>query len=301
MKKTLFLILLLSSLTTVAQEINCNVQINSDQIEGSNKSAFNTLQQTVSEFLNNTKWTDMTFEEEERIDCSMTIIVGKVEDNLYTCEMQIQSRRPVFNATYFTPLLNFRDRQFVFTYAEFDQLQYQQSVFTTNLTAMLAYYAYMVIGFDLDSYSPLGGTAYFRQAESIVNACQVASMGGTEQAGWKAFERGNRNRYSLINNTLDEAFKAYRTYMYNYHRLALDAMTSNVTNGRAKIAEGLPTVRECNRNRPGSVLVSTFLDTKVDELVQLFTEGEESEKTAVSELLMDLDPTRSEAYAPLTQ
>ena len=301
MRHTLLYILLFLSLGISAQELNCNVQINSDQIEGSNKSVFNTLQQSVSEFLNNRRFTDLNFAAEERIDCNMTIIVSSVADNLFTCEMQVQSRRPVFNTTYTTPLLNFRDKNFVFTYAEFDQLEYQQQVFTTNLTALLAYYAHLIIACDMDSYSPLGGTPYFRIAENIVSTCQVASMGGTEQSGWKAFERGNNNRYSLINNILDEAFKNYRTYIYNYHRLALDAMTANVENARTKIAEGLPLVRECNRNRPGAVLVSTFLDTKADELVQIFSESEEEEKTTIYELLMDLDPTRNEIYTPLAE
>ncbi len=301
MKHILLYVLLFVSLGISAQELNCNVQINSDQIEGSNKSVFNTLQQSVSEFMNNNKWTDMTYSADERIDCSMTIVAMSVEDNLYTCEMQIQARRPIFGTTYYSPLINFRDKKFVFTYAEFDLLEYQQSVFTTNLTAMLAYYAYLIIAYDMDSYARQGGTPYFRQAEEIVNTCQVASMGGTEQAGWKAFERGNNNRYSLINNILDEAFKNYRSFMYEYHRLALDAMIANVANARAKIASQLPVVRECNRNRPGSVLVSSFLDTKSDELVQLFSEGLEEEKTLVYELLMDLDPTRGTTYAPLNQ
>ncbi len=294
-----WILLLVGTMGLGAQELNCNVQINSDQVEGTNKQAFNTLQQSVTEFLNNSNWTDMTYASEERIDCSMTIIVATVEDNLYTCEMQVQVRRPVYGTTYFTPLLNFRDEKFVFSYAEFDQLEYQQNVFTTNLTAMLAYYAYVIIGLDMDSFGRYGGTPYFRMAESIVNTCQIASMGGSEQSGWKAFEKGNRNRYSLINNILDENFKNYRDYMYSYHRLAFDVMATNVTNARAKIAEGLPVVRECNRNRPGSVLVSTFMDTKVDELVQLFADGTSEEKELVAELLMDIDPTRSQAYEDL--
>jgi hypothetical protein len=191
-----------------SQELNCNVQINSDQIQGTNKSVFNTLQKSITEFVNNRKWTEMTFINFERIECTMNIIIKKVESDVFTAEIQVQSRRPIFNTTYSSTLFNFKDNSFTFNYKEFDQLEMNENTITSNLTAVLSYYAYIIIGYDMDSYSRLGGTPYFQAAESIVNAAQ-----GAELTGWKAFE-SNRNRYALINNILDEAFKKYRNYFF---------------------------------------------------------------------------------------
>lgn len=283
-----------------AQELNCNVTVNSDQVEGSNKSVFNTLQQSVSEYVNTMRWTNMTFAEQERIECNMMIIVRSVADNMFTAELQVQSRRPIYGSSYNSTLINFRDDYFNFTYQEFDRLEYQQNVFTTNLTAMLAYYCYLIIGYDMDSYSRLGGTPYFQQCEDIVNAAQSASLEDSEMTGWKAFE-SNRNRYALINNLMDEAFRPYREFVYTYHRLALDEMTQNVANARARIAEGLPLLRTANRARPATYVINTFLDAKSDELVDIFSKGTEEEKKQVYEVLMDIDPTRGNTYEKINQ
>ena len=278
-----------------AQEINCHVTVNSDKIEGSNKQVFETLQKSVEDYINTTKWTNMTFADMERIECNMMIIVSGVSDNEYTCEMTLQSRRPVYGTSYTTPVLNIRDKYFNFTYQEFDRLDYQQSTFTTNLTAMLAYYCYLIIGHDMDSYQRLGGTPCFRMCEEIVNACQSASMEGSEQKGWLAFD-SNRNRYAMINNLQDEAFKKYRNFYYEYHRLGLDEMSGNVTNGRARIAEGLPVLKEAYRARPATYVINTFLDAKADELVDIFRKGTDKEKKEVYDLLIDIDPTRQNTY-----
>lgn len=285
----------LMAVSLQAQEINCTVTVNSDQIEGSNKQVFATLKTSIEEYMNQNRWTNMTYAEQEKIECSMLIIVKAVAENLYTCEMTLQSRRPVYGTTYTTPLLNFKDNAFNFSYQEFDRIEYQQNQFTTNLTAMLAYYCYLIIGHDQDSFQRLGGTPFFQQCEEIVNACQSASMDNIEQKGWLAFD-SNRNRYALINNLLDEAFKKYRNYYYEYHRLGLDEMSGNLTNGRARIAEGLPVIKEAYRARPATYVINTFLDAKADELVDIFSKGTDKEKKAVFELLMDIDPTRQNTY-----
>lgn len=283
-----------------AQELNCSVTINSDQIEGSNKQVYSTLETSIEEYMNQNRWTNMTFAEQEKIECSMMIIVKSVTDNLYTCEMTLQSRRPVYGTTYTTPLLNLNDASFNFTYQEFDRIEYQQNQFTTNLTAMLAYYCYLIIGHDMDSYQRLGGTPYFQACEEICNACQSASMDNIEQKGWLAFD-SNRNRYALINNLLDEAFSKYRNYYYDYHRLGLDEMSANVTNGRARIAEGIPVLKEAYRARPATYVINTFLDAKAEELVDIFRKGTDKEKTDVYNLLMDIDPTRQNTYDKINQ
>jgi len=296
----IFAICLLSLSTAVlipikAQEINCTVTVNSDQIEGSNKQVYETLKSAIEEYMNQNRWTNMTYAEHEKIECSMLIVVKSVTDNTYNCEMTLQSRRPVFGTTYTTPLLNFKDNAFNFTYQEFDRIEWQQNQFTTNLTAMLAYYCYLIIGHDQDSFQRLGGTPFFEICEEIVNACQSASMDNVEQRGWLAFD-SNRNRYALINNLLDESFKKYRNFYYEYHRLGLDEMSANVTNGRARIAEGIPVLKESYRARPATYVINTFLDAKADELVDIFQKGTDKEKKAVYELLTDIDPTRQATY-----
>jgi hypothetical protein len=300
MKKILFILLAICYWPLAfAQELNCTVTVNSDQIEGSNKQVFETLKQAIEEYMNSNRWTNMTYADKERIDCSMLLVVKAYENNMFACEMTLQSRRPVYGTTYMTPLLNFKDNNFNFYYQEFDRIEYQQNQFTTNLTAMLAYYCYLIIGHDQDSFQRMGGTPFFQQCEEIVNACQSASMEQAEQKGWMAFD-SNRNRYALINNLLDEAFKKYRNYYYEYHRLGLDEMSANVTNGRARIAEGLPVLKEAYRARPATYVVNTFLDAKADELADIFAKGTDKEKKTVYEILTDIDPTRQNTYDRIT-
>ncbi len=283
------------ALSLFSQELNCTVTINSDQVEGSNKSVFTTLKQSIEEYVNTLRWTNMTFQEKERIECSMLLVVKGVQDNVFTCEFTCQSRRPVYGTSYYTPTLNFKDNNFVFTYQEYDRLDYQQSTFTSNLTALLAYYCYLIIGHDMDSFAKLGGTPYFQACESIVTAAQSASLDNAEAAGWKAFE-SNRNRYALINNLVDEAFKKYRIFYYDYHRHGLDEMINNTANGRARIAKDIKVLKEAYNARPATYVINAFLDAKSDELISIFQGGTSDEKKLVYELLMDIDPTRQNQY-----
>lgn len=287
---SLVFILLCFSYHAYSQELNCNITINSDQVQGTNKSVFNTLQKSVSEFVNNRKWTEMSFLTNERIECTMTIIVKSVEGDNFTAEIQVQSRRPVYNSNYNTTLFNFKDNDFTFTYKEFEPLEWNESTISSNLTAVLAYYAYIIIGYDMDSFSRLGGTPFFQAAENIVNSAQ-----GSNLPGWKAFE-SSRNRYALVNNLTDEAFKNFRNFFYEYHRLGLDEMSNNPVNARARIAQGIPVLRETNRARPSAVVISTFLDAKSDELINIFSKGTDKEKALVVEILSDVNPTQTQKY-----
>lgn len=283
------------ALASEAQELKCTVTINSDQIQGSNKEVFNTLRSSIEDFVNNTKWTNLTFQDKERIECSMMLVVKSMENNIMSCEFTCQSRRPVYGTSYSTPVLNFQDKTFSFAYQEFDRMDFQQSTFTSNLTALVAYYCYLIIGYDMDSFSRLGGTPYFQVCEQIVTSAQSASLDESEAKGWKAFD-SNRNRYALINNLIDEAFKPYRMFFYEYHRLGLDEMINNVANARARIANGLLVLKEANRARPATYVVTTFLDSKNDELVNIFAGGTAEEKKKVYDLLVDIDPTRMSIY-----
>lgn len=296
MKRLLFIIALaVCGIQLQAQELKCTVTVNSDQVQGTNKEVFNTLKQSIEEFVNTLRWTNMTFQEKERIDCNMLLVVKSVQDNVFSCEFTCQSRRPVYGTSYNSPTLNFKDNNFVFTYQEYDRLDYQQTTFTTNLTALLAYYCYLIIGHDMDSFSKLGGTPYFQACESIVTAAQSASLDNAEATGWKAFE-SNRNRYALINNLMDEAFKKYRVFYYDYHRHGLDEMVNNVANGRARIAKDIKILKEAYNARPATYVINAFLDAKSDELVNIFKKGTSEEKKMVYDLLMDIDPTRQSTY-----
>ena len=289
------LALIAMSIAMKAQELKCNISINSEQVQGSNKAVFTTLQQSMEEFVNTQRWTNMTFQEKERIECSMMIVVKSVQDNMFVCEFTCQSRRPVFGTTYTTPTLNIKDANFTFTYQEYDRMEFQHNTFTSNLTALVAYYCYLIIGHDMDSFAKLGGPPYFQVCEDIVTSAQSASLDNAEMVGWKAFE-SNRNRYALTNNLMDEAFKKYRAYYYDYHRHGLDEMVNNVANGRARIAKDIKVLKEAYNARPATYLVGTFLDAKSDELVNIFKSGTADEKKMVYELLMDIDPTRQDTY-----
>lgn len=273
-----------------AQELNCNLVVNSDQIQGSNKSVFNTLQKSASDFINNRRWTELSFEQDEKIECTMTLIVKRVENDQFTCELQVQSRRPVYNTSYNTTLLNFRDNDIVFTYKEFDVLEFNENQLSSNLTAILTYYVYLILGHDMDSYSRMGGTPFFQAAEQLVASAQSLDM-----PGWRAFE-STRNRYALINNLNDEAFRKYRNFLYEYHRLGLDEMTANAVNARARISSGLPVLREANRARPSAIAIISFLDAKTDEIINIFKRATDQEKKTVIEILTDVNPTQSERY-----
>ena len=296
MRKLLLCSALWLTILVQAQELNMTVNLNTAQVEGTNQQMFETLKQSITEFYNTTRWTDMTVAENERIECSMLIIVKSVTiENLFSCEMQVQSRRPIYNTTYSSPLINFKDNDFNFVYQEFDRIEFQPQQFTSNLAALLAYYAYLIIGYDMDSYTRLGGTPYFQVCENIAQMGQSASTQGGEADGWKAFS-STRNRYALINNLMDEAFHPFREYIYTYHRLGLDIMTENVANGRARIAKDIEVLHTANKARPATYVVYTFMDAKNDELVQLFQKGTADEKKAVYDVCMAVDPTRQDQY-----
>lgn len=292
--------LLVCSLAIHSQELRCTVSINRDQVPSANQQTFQSLEQAITELMNTTKWTNLTFAEHERIDCQLMIVCKSVsETGLYTCEATIQASRPVYNTTYTSPLLNLKDKNFSFTW-NMEPLNVQLTTFEANLPSMLAYYAYLILGYDADSYQRMGGTPYFQQCENIITLCQTASMESVEQVGWQAFER-NANRYSLCNNLLDEAFAPIRQYYYEYHRLGLDEMANNVSNGRARIANGMKALKDSGKARMKNDILTVFLDSKSDEMILIFQGGTDQEKDYVFNLLMELDPTRSDNYERIKQ
>ena len=271
----------------MAQELNARITVNGDKIANANKSVFTTLQNALTEFINNRKWTDATFAVNERIDCSMTIIVNEMEESSFKGEIQVQARRPVYNSSYTTTLLNFRDQQFDFEYMEGEPLEYQENMLTGNLTATVVFYIYIILGLDFDSFSPLGGTAYIQQAQQIVSLAQSQSW-----SGWKAFD-SNRNRHAVATALQDNASEAFRNLWYTYHRKGLDEMAANPDRGRTTIIEALPALQEVKKARPTSVLLQMFSDAKLDEIVLIYSKATTQEKQSGYKLLQEIYPTET--------
>lgn len=300
MRKLILFCAFLLCVCVSAQELKCNLIVNSAAIEGTNKQIFSTLEADLRDFMDSHRWTELVYAENERIECNFTILVKEVVDDLFRCELQVQASRPVYGSSYTTSLVNIRDQEFNFRYKEFDPIEINSSTFESNLTAVMAYYAYIIIGFDLDSFSRLGGTSAFSMAEQIVNTCQSRSD-EAESSGWKMTFGSNRNRYSLSANLNDDRFTPLREYYYEYHRLALDNMATNVDNARARIAEKIKLLRDLNRSNPSAALIISFLDSKNDELINVFKKGTAEEKKTVHETLVAVNPTLSSRYDEILQ
>ncbi|MCC8134932.1 MAG: DUF4835 family protein [Tannerellaceae bacterium] len=271
-----------------AQEINARVTINGDKIQTTNANLFTTLQNALTEFINNRRWTDATFSVNERIDCTMTIILDEMNDNSFTGEIQVQARRPVYNSSYTTTLLNFRDRQLNFEYTEYEPLEYSDQTLYNNLTATVMFYIYVILGLDFDSFSLKGGSAYYQQAQQIVNMAQ--SQGSW--SGWRAFDT-NTNRHAVITALTDNTSDTFRTMWYTYHRRGLDEMAANPDRGRTTIIEVLPALEQVKSTRPSSVVLQMFSDAKLDEIVAIYSRANTQEKQAGYKMLSNLYPAET--------
>ena len=282
------------------QELICNVQVITQQIQGTNKQVFQTLQSAMNEFLNNTSWTGHTYAVNERIECTMMFnLKEQVSVDEYKGTLQIQARRPVFNSSFNSVMLNYVDNDLQFKYIEFQPLEFSETQHLSNLTSLLAYYAYIIIGMDYDSYSPEGGTPYFQLAEKIVNNAQNAV-----EKGWRAMESTSRkNRYWLISNILNEDFTPIRDFTYKYHRMGLDMMYQKTNEARTNIAEYLKLLQQVSREKPDPFMyyLQVVLDAKSDELVNIFKEAFQEEKTRVFALLNEIDPSHKNKYEQIIQ
>lgn len=295
-KPFVFIIILFSPFVLSAQELNCQVQISSPGMNETDRQILRTLQSTLYEFINQTNWTDYKFESLERIEASILITVNeKIGSDEYRGSIQVQSRRPVFQTSYSTPVLNHNDRDFTFKYVENQPLEFADNTFTSNLSAVMAYYAYIIIGFDFDTFSPMGGTPFFEKAQTIVNLAQ-----NTSEPGWKSFE-GQRNRYWLVENLFNSQYSGIRQAMYAYHRNGFDKMTENMDLARAEVTNALGMLQKVHRQRPGGYLMSIIMTTKNDELVNLFSEAPAMEKNQVVQILTEIDPANSSKYRKITQ
>ena len=295
-----FLIILLSGTEVIhSQELNCNVQVSAQKIQGSNRQVFESMQRDIYEFMNNTVWTNHVFSYAERIDCNILInLTDQYSADEFKGTIQIQLSRPIFNTTYNSTMLNFIDNNFQFRYVEFQPLEFDPNSYRSSLVSVLAYYTYMIIGFDYDSFSTLGGTEFFQVAEKIVTNAQNAS-----EPGWKPYDGSrNRNRYWLVKNALDKEYEGVRRFIHEYNINGLDKMESKTAEARTSIAESLKLIQEVYRAKPDPYmyLIQVILESKADELVNIFSEAFPEEKSRVIQILTEIDPGNKTKYEKIT-
>jgi hypothetical protein len=299
LKYYLLVFLFLSTKTVGSQELNCNVQISAQKIQGSNRQVFESMQRDIYEFMNNTVWTNHVFSYAERIDCNIIMnLTEQLSADEFRGTIQIQLRRPVFNTTYNSTMLNFMDNNFQFRYVEFQPLEFDPNSYRSSLVSVLAYYAYVILGFDYDSYSFEGGSEFFQVAEKIVTNAQNAA-----EPGWKPYDGSrNRNRYWLIKNILDKEYEGIRRFIYEYDINGLDKMESKITEARASIVESLRLIQEVYRAKPDPFmyLIQIIMESKAEELINIFSDAFAEEKSRVMQILTEIDPGNKSKYEKIT-
>lgn len=282
--------------TAQAQELNAQVSINRSQVSNTKGEVFDALQKTMTDFLNEHKWTDLTFRDNEKIQCTFNLTVNTYSDtdNSFTCTLLLSSSRPVYGSSYTTTAYSVRDPQFTFIFREHDQLEYNSNNIDNNLVALMAYYAYMIIGMDMDTMAPLGGTPYLQTAEQIVQAGQTLDF-----PGWKAFD-DSKNRFGLLNDYLDGSMECMRQWEYVYHRQGLDRMAEAPDSARAAIADGLDLLRQAHEAKTMSQVPQLFTEYKREELLNIFTtKGTKEEKEKAYDILFAIDASQNEAWKKL--
>lgn len=274
-----------------AQELDAKVVVNASKIQGTDNAVFTTLETAISEFLNTRKWSNAQYSNREKITCSFNFIVNEyANEGTFSCELIVQSNRPVFNTSYNTVVFSFRDPAVAFSYVEFDKLEFSDDVVSNNLTAVLAYYAYLIIGLDMDTFAPKGGTDILLKAENVVNNAQMLDV-----AGWKAFD-DDKNRHAIINDYMNGSLEPLRQLLYDYHRGGLDEMAQNAERGRGNITTALALLQKAKDNKPMSALPGLFTEIKQDELLNIYSKGTTKEKEDVSKILSNVNPSLSNEW-----
>lgn len=291
-----FLLFLMMMAAMPAQDFQCQLSVNSQQIAGSNRNKFNTLQQELYKFVNDRKWCQYTLKTNERIECAIQITLSEMSGDTYTGTMTIQLQRPIFNTNYKSPVLNFQDKNVKFTYEEGAPLEYVENSNISQLTSLIAYYLNIFLALDFDTFSLNGGEPYYTLAQGIVNACQTAT-----EPGWKSYETGQRNRYWMTENLTNPTYSKLHEFLYKYHRLGLDVMSESVDIGRASVLDAIRDLQKVNSQKSNIYIVQIFVQAKSDEIVNIFKEATPVEKTEVVRLMKQLDPSNSAKYNAINQ
>lgn len=292
-KFLLFLLCTIAVFSAQAQELNCTVTIDAEQTGQPNLQVFRTLETQLREFVNNTKWTDKTYKNQERIDCNMSLIISQFDGDTFTATLQIQSSRPIFDSTYDSPVYNYFDRQVSFNYKEFEPLNFNMNSFSSNLVSVVAFHVYTVLGLDADTYAPFGGAEYFEIAKQITNTAASSNF-----AGWKAND-GNQSRYRYNDALLSQVYKEFHDAMYQYHREGMDVMSTDPKTAKLKIAQSIEKLKGINDRRPNSFLLRTFFDAKSDEIQAIYSGGPQVDITKLIENLNRVAPTKQSNWAEI--
>lgn len=296
---TIIIFLFLFLVNIKAQELLAKVTINHNQIQGTDASIFENLQQTLEQFINDTQWTSLQFQKSERIVCNFNITVTKYDQssNLFTCNALIQANRPVYNSAYTTTIYNNKDGDFNFEFAQFDQLNFNEEQIDNQLTALIAYYAYLIIGLNLDSFSPMGGEDILQRCLNLVNNAQNMNF-----TGWKAFEN-DKNRFAFINDYMEGAMQPFRQLQYDYYRMGLDEMANNIERGRTNISTTIETnLKKVHEDKPLSLLPQTWTDYKKEELANIYkNKGTQKEKETIYEILFSINASQNNYWEKIKE
>jgi len=299
MKRALILLVILfSGIASSAQEMNCIVNVSAQQVEGTDKKVFETMQNAIYEFVNNRKWSNYNFRIEERIECTILITISeRLGTDEFRGNINIVLRRPVLNTAYNTVLLNYIDKGFQFRYAEYQPLDYNDGTFTSNLTSVLAFYTYMYLGLYFDSFSPSGGQAFLLKAQEVVTSAQNAN-----EPGWKAFD-GTKNRYWMVENFLNPSNSALREFFYKYHHLGLDQMYEKLDAGRENCTQSLDGIKTLFNTKPDLFAITLLIDAKRDEFINIYSDQRvpPTEKASVVNIFKEIDPANGSKYQAILE
>ncbi len=292
MNKLLFFIAAFFILSSVkAQELNCLVTVNSDQISGSNKQVFKSLEKNLTEFINQKQWTNKNYKKNEKIQCAITIIVKEQSSSdEFSGSIQIQSSRPVYDSSYLSPVLNHKDEKLKFKYSEFEVLNFNPNNFDSNLVSVIAYYAYLIIGMDADTFKQNGGKDYYKEAQNIANLAQQSSY-----PGWSPLENGN-TRYRIIDDLLSTSYISFKNTLYKYHLKGLDMMVKNSKTAKKNIASAILKLKNINSSRPNASVLRIFMNAKADEISNIFSAGPNVDVVNLKEFLGKMSPTNSKKW-----
>lgn len=293
MKKLIFTIVcsLLLSAVSSAQELRCRVNIQYNEIANADKDLYNTLRSSIEDFMNAQAWTNHSFEEQEKIEVKLNLRITSQSSKNFAGSLQIQSSRPVYNSTYTTTLFNHVDDKISFQYEENEPIEFSENSFISNLSSILAYYAYIVLGLDYDTFSPNGGIEFFQKAQNVVTTAQA-----NDESGWSSSSRDDKTRYWFVENLLNSTYSSFHTAMYKYHRLGLDVMYEKPEEGRKEVYNGVAELEKVFKQKPSSYLLTAFFYAKKDEIVQMYSEGNPEEKNRMVTMAKKLNPANVNDY-----